>query len=122
MQKILLLEDEPVLGEMYRDSLRSESHEVILVDTAEKALAYVQEKSADIIVIDHGIKGRDVSGMDILPSVRKALPKAYIIMLSNYSYSQFADQALEAGANKYFVKINMSPKELKAYIQTLSAS
>ena len=117
MKKILILEDEDVLGKMYKKKLEAAGFEVQWVKTVEKTEQMVQRFPADLLLLDHGIRGYEKAGIDIIPLLRKILPDSKILMLSNYSDFQFHAKAIEEGADAYLVKINTPPKVLVQYIQ-----
>ena len=119
MKTVLLLEDEKTIGKIYQKKLENAGYHVEWFLTAEEALQAARNAEVDVVMIDHGIRGHEVSGLDILPEMRKSLPQAKIIMLSNYSQSDMKEAALKAGADDYCIKIEMSPKILVEYIKNL---
>src|SRR6185295_13860952 len=118
MSTVLLLEDEPALANMYARKLFAAGHVVILSKTAEEALEEASQKVIDFVIVDHGIKGHGLSGLDILPELRSTLPNGKIIMLSNYSRAQLAESSLSQGADDFLLKIDTSPDSLVQYIES----
>ncbi len=119
MAKIILLEDEKALGQIYVKKLEAAGHTVHFFTTPEEAREATKKVKADVVILDNGIKGSSVSGIDIVPAIRKLLPKSKIIILSNYSQFQFEEEAMKAGADAYLIKIDTPPNALIAYIKNL---
>ncbi|MBN1258904.1 response regulator [Candidatus Peregrinibacteria bacterium] len=119
MAKIILLEDEKALGQIYQKKLEAAGHKVYFITTPEEAQETAKKVKADVVILDNGIKGRNETGIDIAPSIRKTLPKSKIIILSNYNQCQFEEQALKAGVDAYLVKIDTPPPVLIAYLKKL---
>ena len=120
-KKILLLEDELVLANLYYKKLSEAGHEVMLcLDTHELLEAY-QAFNADAAILDNTLKGDVKSGMDLIPVLKKSNPKIKIAMLSNHSEFHMEAAARKAGANDYLLKINMSPRQLVDYVEKLLA-
>lgn len=119
MKKILILEDEEILGRVYKKKLEGAGFEVLWTKTIQDTEQMVHQFSADLILLDHGISGHEKAGVDIIFELRKVLPATKIVMLSNYSDFELQSKALYEGADAYLVKINTPPKALVAYIRDL---
>jgi len=118
MKSILYLEDEEIIGTIYKKNLEKAGFTVVWTKTSDETLRSAEKKKYDFIALDHALK-EDVTGMDILPAIREKQPKSKIVMLSNYSQFQMEAKAKELGADGYLVKINTTPKSLIEYIKTL---
>ena len=119
MKKILLLEDEEALGKIYKKRLEMSGYETIWTKTAEETEEVAKNFAADIVLIDHAIKGREKSGLDIAPKLRQILPKSKLIVLSNYDQFQLEDEAKNVKIDKYLLKIETPPSVLIKYLATL---
>ncbi|MBI5422004.1 response regulator [Candidatus Peregrinibacteria bacterium] len=119
IQTLLLLEDEEVLGRVYSRSLREAGFTVTWLKTIKDVQQFMEESSADGIILDQGIKEEERSGMSLIPVLKKKFPKAKIAMLSNYSAFDIGDQAMKAGADAYWVKLNTTPSSLVRNLQEL---
>ncbi len=104
---------------MYTDAFKKAGHDILWVTNAEDAALKAREFFADVVIADYGIQGHKISGLDVIPHIRKNLPNAQIIMLSNYGKSQMEEDCLTAGANHYLLKIDTPPKKLVEYIDHL---
>lgn len=117
MKKIFILEDEEILGSLYKKRLESAGYKVCWRKHAENVLSVLKNFPADILFIDHGIKGKELAGLDIIPNIKKLLPQAKIIVLSNYSKFQLGEKAKSLGADEYLVKLQYTPKKLVTYLK-----
>lgn len=119
MSKILILEDEEVLGRIYKKKLEASGYEVLWCKTAEEAEDAACVYEADVVLLDHGIKGMEKSGIELIPHIKKMRPEARVIMLSNYSAHELQNDALYRGADAYLIKINTPPAVLIDYLKQL---
>ncbi|MBC3918248.1 response regulator transcription factor [Undibacterium sp. CY18W] len=100
--KVLLVEDDPMIGENIQIALESESNLVDWLTSGEAAEAALQIHSYDILLLDLSLPQRD--GMDILKALRKrgdALP--VLVMTARDTVAQRV-QGLHAGADDYLIK------------------
>ena len=99
--RILLVEDDPVLLRTLTIGLRAEGHEVVVAADGRTALAALREDDPELVVLDLGLP--DVSGMDVLASLREwsRLP---VVVLSARADSSDKVGALDAGADDYVTK------------------
>ncbi len=120
MKNILVIEDEKMLGAIYRDHLNDEGFETKWIASFEKAEAISKKFSADLILLDHGLSESGMTGIEAIPFLKKLFPSAYIVILSNYSDFVLAEKAIAAGAQDYWLKVNTSLKELVEKIKKLN--
>lgn len=120
-KKILLLEDEVTLANLYYKKLSEAGHVVQLCNDAQELLSSYEDFKPDAAILDNTLKGDIRSGMDLIPVLKKSNPKIKIAMLSNHSEFHMEAAARKAGANDYLLKINMSPKQLVDYVDRLFA-
>ena len=118
-KKIIFLEDEEVLGRIYTEHLKAAGFEVKWLKTTKETEEMAKKIKADLVLLDQGIRGENKSGLDIICSLKAALPEAKIVMLSNFSHFQLEEEALKAGAIGYLVKINTPPNALVKYVNKL---
>ena len=119
--KILLLEDENALAQLYLKKLVGAGFEVRLFEEADDLLASLGDYKPDLAFLDHALHGENKSGLDVIPALKEANPNMTIVMLSNYSEFQMEKEAKEAGAADYLLKINTPPSALVNYAEKLNA-
>lgn len=120
VKKILFLEDEDILGRLYCNKLEEAGYTVKLCRNAEELIDSHKSFEPDLAFLDHGLQSQAVSGMDMIPVLKKSNPNIKIAMLSNYSEFQMKEEAKKAGANDYLLKINMSPLKLVSYVKKMA--
>lgn len=118
-KKILILEDEPVLANIYKKNLEASGYIVECAESVELAIKLLDKYEPDLALVDHGIRGEEEAGLDFVPKLRKLLPNAKIIMLSNYNHHNIQAEAKEAGVDDYLIKLNTPPKVLVEYVTKL---
>jgi DNA-binding NtrC family response regulator len=113
-QRIMVIDDERIVGEMAKLSLEAEGYAVETFVDAEPALARLREVPFDVVITDYKMKG--VDGMEVLRSVRRAHPAVRVIMITAFANLDTAIAALRGEVHDFFPK-PVKLKELKASIQ-----
>jgi len=103
-KKILLVEDDDALANVYSARFLAEGFDVKRVPNGEEALAMALEFHPDIILLD--VMMPKVSGFDVLDILRNTpgTTNIRIIMLTALSQESDLQRAKELGADEYLVK------------------
>ena len=103
-KKILLVEDDNALAEVYRSRLELEGFDVQRVANGEVALSTAQEFKPDLIVLDAMMP--KINGFDVLDILRNTpeMSDVRIVMLTALSQLKDTERAKELGADDYLVK------------------
>lgn len=103
-KKILLVEDDTTLAEVYRSRLELEGFETKNVNNGEKALSTIQEYKPDLVLLDAMMP--KISGFDVLDIIRNTPSTANtrIIMLTALSQPKDKERAESLGVDEYLVK------------------
>jgi DNA-binding response OmpR family regulator len=117
MTNILLLEDEPLIGTLYKKHLELQGYKVYLETHTENITNILQRFHADIIFLDYEIQGSSLNGLEIIPQIKKICPLAKIIMLSNSKTLDFQSNFTKYPIDDYLIKMHYSPKKLVEYIE-----
>lgn len=118
MAKILIIEDDEVLAQMYATRLTSEGHTVVSERDGAAGLAKAKEFKPDVILLDLMLPG--LSGQKILSQLQTSSDQsAKIIVLSNLANAQEEQEALRQGAAKFLIKTRVTPSEVVAAIEQL---
>jgi two-component system, OmpR family, response regulator len=114
--RILLLEDDPILGEALRDFLRTDGHVVELCSRLSQARAAFAHQPYDALVIDWQLP--DGSGLAWLQNLRASGEQTPALMIT--ARDQLADRVtgLNTGADDYLVK-PFEPEELVARLRAV---
>ncbi len=114
--RLLLVEDDPMLGDAVQRVLRQEAMTVDWVwDGAEAELA-LDAVPYDLLLLDLGLPGKN--GLDILRDLRKRGVATPIIILTARDAVSDRIAGLDSGADDYLVK-PFDPDELAARIRAL---
>jgi DNA-binding response OmpR family regulator len=113
---ILLVEDEPVLAEIVRESLQSRGFEVMHVDTVKAATQYYYSQRPHLIVLD--VMLPDGDGFALARQIRSHDVELPIIFLTSRSLPQDVVEGFESGGNDYLKK-PFSLEELVVRIKAL---
>ena len=110
-KKILLIEDEKILSEMYEIRLEREGFEVINTRDAEGGLELIKKEKPDLILLDLLLPG--MQGQEAL-RVLKEDPKTKdipVIIFSNYDTPEVRKEAEKYGV-RYILKANITTRDL----------
>jgi two-component system KDP operon response regulator KdpE len=111
--RILLVDDEVAIQRAVGPLLRSRGYEVEVAGAGAEALAMVENRTPDLIVLDLGLP--DLEGTEVCRRIR-AKSQVPIIVLSARSAERDKVNALDLGADDYVTK-PFGPEELLARIR-----
>lgn len=111
--RILLVDDEVSIQRAVVPLLRSRGYEVEAASTAKDALAAIEERQPDLVILDLGLP--DMDGLEVCDRVRQRWDVP-IIVLSARHLEQQKVSALDRGADDYVTK-PFGPEELLARIR-----
>ncbi len=100
--RILLIEDDPGLGQAVRDQIASEGHVPDLATTLAYARDLVAAVGYDLILLDLGLP--DGRGLDFLKAMRARGSVTPVIILTAHDRITERIEGLNAGADDYIVK------------------
>lgn len=111
-KKILVIEDDRFISEVYLAKLSQEGFKTILVNNGEEAVAKAREEEPDLILLD--IFMPKMSGMDVLRMLKEKddTRNVPVVMLTNATEEEYIDTAMGMGASDYLVKSNYTPDEI----------
>ena len=70
MSKILLVEDDPMIAEIYIKKMQAAELEVVNAKTGKEALRAVENEKFDLILLDMVIP--ELSGMEVLKEIKQS--------------------------------------------------
>lgn len=117
--KILLIEDDKDISELYQDILKDNSFEVDVAYEGDLGMQKVSEGNFDTVIIDIMLPNKD--GLDILEEATKKgfLKNKKVLVLSSIDRSDVLEAVEGLGAHKYVVKSSVNPQELVDIINNL---
>ena len=111
--KILLLDDEPIVGKRLKPAMEKIGCSVEVFLKPEEAVKRIKEKEFDIVVTDIYMEGMD--GMQVLEKTHALWPRTKIIMITGYAMISLARDAMEKGAFDFIAK-PFKPDDLRKII------
>jgi DNA-binding response OmpR family regulator len=118
LRKILIIEDDPIIGKIYQNKFRVEGFDVELANDGQKAIEHVKSSVPDLVLLD--LQLPKVNGVEVLKFIRSHEPssKVPVIVFSNSYLSSLVQAAWQAGANKVLTKADCTPRQLIDIIRT----
>jgi len=113
---VLIVDDDRVVGDMYRLALSRAGYSVVVARNGMDGLRLAENRSLQLVFLDIKMPGMD--GIEVLrqlvsnPETRD-LP---VVMLSNYDDSHYITESIRLGAKEYLVKAGINPADLVAVI------
>jgi len=112
MKKMLIIEDDQIVGSIYLRKFQAEGFQVELAVDGESGLAATLKSKPDVVILDLMLP--KLSGVEVLKKLRaepttRDLP---VVVLSNAYMSSLVQEAKQAGANYCVIKANCTPKQL----------
>lgn len=120
MAKIMLVEDDPMIAEIYQKKFEDAGLEIVNAATGKEVLKLASEQSFDLILLDMVLP--EMSGIDVLKELKqsgKYTADLKVIILSNLDKAEHEKEVKEAGADGYIGKTQFSPSDLAVEIKRL---
>jgi DNA-binding response OmpR family regulator len=102
IEKILLVEDEELVGTMVRLNLEGAGHQVVWIRNGTEAAERAAAEAFDLILLDIALPG--MNGLSVLRGLRKGGVETPVMMLTARSDVPTKVEALEFGADDYLPK------------------
>jgi len=124
--KILVVEDEKILSEMYEDKFSQSGFLAVVANSAEEGLELLKKEKPDLILLD--ILLPQENGIQFLDKMKDIpeLSKIPVIVFSNYDDPETKKKAFDLGARDYLIKTNFTPTEIvekiKDFLKKLDTS
>ncbi|AMG65644.1 MULTISPECIES: two-component system response regulator BaeR [Providencia] len=112
---VLVVEDEPKLGQLLYDYLQAAGYQPSILQRGDEVIDYVRQQQPDIILLDLMLPGMD--GLTICRELRKFC-EIPIIMVTAKTEEIDRLLGLEIGADDYICK-PFSPREVVARVKTI---
>jgi DNA-binding NtrC family response regulator len=100
--RILVVDDDPLLRDFLAETLNRTGYSVSLASTGEEALEKIRKEDCDIILSD--VRMPNMDGMELLKTAKTSLPDAKVVMMTAYGTVQNAVEAMKLGAFDYVMK------------------
>lgn len=112
MAKVLLVEDDNNLREIYQARLTAEGYDIVAAQNGEEALVVAKQNKPDLIISD--VMMPRISGFEMLDILRNtdSLKHTKVIMLTALGQSEDQKRATNLGADKYLVKSQVTLEDI----------
>jgi CheY-like chemotaxis protein len=119
MSKILLVEDDLNLGEIYKARLEAEGFQVLVAKDGEEGLMVAKANQPDLLISD--VMMPRVSGMEMLEIIKSSanLKNMKVIMLTALNQNTDEERAKDLGADKYLVKSQVTLEDIVSAVHEL---
>jgi DNA-binding response OmpR family regulator len=118
-KKVLLVEDDPFIRDIYQVKFSQEGFEVSMAENGAEALKKMKQSVPDIILLDIIMPYMD--GMETLKNIKdnEEWKKIPVIMLTNISEKEKITKSEDYGINEYLIKSHFTPSEVVQKVKTL---
>ena len=118
-QTILLIEDDPLLIDIYSTKFKEAGFLVQVADSGEKALSLLKKVSPSVIIMD--IVLPHIDGWELLAVVQKQenLRHTKIVVLSNLGQKEEIEKGISLGADRYLIKAHFTPSQVVQEVREL---
>ncbi len=106
--RILLVDDEEKFVETLAERLEARGLEVRTAFNGDEALNRIQEKDADVVILDVLMPGK--SGIETLREIKQIKPLTEVIMLTGHATVETAIEGMKLGAYDYLMKPTETPE------------
>jgi DNA-binding NtrC family response regulator len=114
---LVIIDDERSIRDACREVAQSLGFCAFVADSAEHAYRIIETHSADVVLLDLKLPGRD--GLDALQEIKSRRPDAVVVVVTGYATVQSAVQAMKSGAYDYVTK-PFSVEELKLLLERVA--
>lgn len=117
--RVLVIDDDPNIIQLWKDTLKEHEIEVLHSSNGREGIDLAKSQKPDFILLDEIMP--DMQGNDVLKLLKhdpetKMIPVAIV---SNYSYPELKQEAINLGALDYIQKYDIDPIDLVGKINNL---
>lgn len=112
MKKVLIVEDEQLIGDLLQKKLREEGYYVCMARDGEEGLRQIRDERPHLILLD--IVLPRLNGFEVLAELKKdeELKRIPVIVISNSGQPIEIEKAKEAGVRDWLIKTEFDPQEV----------
>ena len=93
--RILVTDDDPIIGLLFREALETLGHTVVTADTSAEGLEYVERLDFGLIFLD--LKMPEMDGAELLRRIKTVRPEVPVTIITGYPDSEIMVRAMEQG-------------------------
>lgn len=112
MKRITIIEDDPVINQMYRMKFESEGFDVRVADNGKAGITTVEQFKPDLILLD--LQMPQMNGDEALTEIRKlrSAKNTPVIILTNLGEEEAPKNLNKLGIASYIVKADLTPSQV----------
>lgn len=124
MPKILFVEDDPMISEIYAKKFQASGFDVVCATNGNEVFSHLSKERFDLVLLDLVLP--EMTGMEILRKIREdeSIADTKVAIFSNLGEEEYAKEASELGAVAYITKSSYTPseavKEIEGLIERIS--
>lgn len=118
MKKILLIEDEQDMSDLYCEILKEAGFQITCANDGEKGYQAMKEKSYDLVLLDLRLPKMD--GYEILERLKKEnllKMNKHIFLLTNLTQEPGSKKKIPVKIDEYLIKSSLTPDQLVAKVK-----
>ncbi len=117
-QKILVVEDEDFIRELYKRQLTLAGFTVDSLNSADAAEIQITQNAYDLILLDIMMPG-NMNGIELLKKLKQneLTKQVSVVILTNLGLDDLVKEAMAAGARGFLVKANFTPDQIVAEVK-----
>ena len=122
MLKVLLVEDNRIYREAFKDNLLQHfpAMSIVEAENADQALQKIKATPPDLIFMDIRLPG--MNGLQLTQRVKKDFPKMPVVILTGYDLPEYREAAIQYGADGFLVKESLKWKDVEALVKSIEQS
>ncbi|MBU1037022.1 response regulator [Patescibacteria group bacterium] len=120
--KILIVEDDGFLLQMYVAKLELEGYQIIVATDGEKGMRVIKKEHPDLILLDLLLPKKD--GFKVLEEMKNdsAIKDIPVLVLTNLGQKEDIERCFALGAKDYLIKAHFVPSEVISRIKSILES
>ncbi len=93
--RVLVVDDDDMIRELFREILESEGHTVITAKTGAEGIENIRQSDFNLVFLDLKMPGMD--GVELFSQIKIARPELPVTIITGYPGSEMMERALKKG-------------------------
>jgi Ni/Fe-hydrogenase subunit HybB-like protein len=119
LRKVLVVDDDPVIGKSFDRVLRWKGYAVITAENGEEALSKLAEEKYDVVYTDIRMPG--MSGLEVAETIKAQRPWTPVVIITGYG-SDAAEARAKAAGVASFLRKPLSPEMIEGSVRDVLAA
>ena len=119
---ILIVDDEADIRDLVAGILQDEGHSTRLARDSDEALALIEERRPQLVILDIWLQGSRLDGLELLLQIKNRHPELAVVIISGHGNIETAVSAIRRGAYDYIEKPFNADRLLLVTMRALETS